>query len=76
MFLQQLINGITIGSTYALVAIGYSMVFGVLELINFANGAVYMLGGYLTLMLYRPGWKFRTILCPGDFADRGHRVLH
>lgn len=52
MFLQQLINGITIGSTYALVAIGYSMVFGVLELINFANGAVYMLGGYLTLMLY------------------------
>ncbi len=52
MFLQQLINGITIGSTYALVAIGYSMVFGVLELINFANGSVYMLGGYLTLMLY------------------------
>ena len=44
MFLQQLINGITIGSTYALVAIGYSMVFGVLELINFANGSVYMLG--------------------------------
>lgn len=52
MFVQQLINGITIGSTYALVAIGYSMVFGVLELINFANGSVYMLGGYLTLMLY------------------------
>lgn len=52
MFLQQLINGLTIGCTYALVAIGYSMVFGVLELVNFANGAVYMLGGYITLMLY------------------------
>ena len=52
MFLQQLVNGITIGSTYALVAIGYSMVFGVLELINFAHGSVYMLGGYFTLMIY------------------------
>ncbi len=52
MFLQQLINGITIGSTYALVAIGYSMVFGVLELINFAHGSVYMLGAYFSLMTY------------------------
>ena len=38
MFLQQLINGLTIGSTYALVAIGFSMVFGVIKLTNFANG--------------------------------------
>ena len=52
MFLQQLVNGITIGSTYALVAIGYSLVFGVLQLINFANGSLYMLGGYLTLVMY------------------------
>lgn len=52
MLLQQLINGITLGCTYALVALGYSMVFSVLELINFANGAFYMLGGYMTLMLY------------------------
>lgn len=52
MFLQQVINGLTIGSTYALVALGYSMVFGVLELVNFANGAVYMLGGFTTLMFY------------------------
>lgn len=52
MLLQQLINGLTIGSTYALVAIGFSMVFGVLELTNFANGSLYMLGAYLTLMLY------------------------
>lgn len=52
MFLQQLVNGITIGSTYALVAIGYSLVFGVLQLINFSNGSVYMLGAYLTLIIY------------------------
>lgn len=52
MFVQQLVNGITIGSTYALVAIGYSMVFGVLELINFAHGSVYMVGAYFTLMIY------------------------
>lgn len=50
MFLQQLVNGLTIGSTYALVAIGFTMVFGVLELTNFANGSFYMLGGYLTLI--------------------------
>lgn len=52
MFLQQLINGLTIGSVYALVAIGYTMVFGVLKLVNFANGSVYMFGGYITLMTY------------------------
>lgn len=52
MFFQQLVNGITIGSTYALVAIGYTMVFGVLELINFANGSLYMMGGYIALMVH------------------------
>ena len=51
VFFQQLINGITIGSTYALVSIGFTMVFGVLELTNFANGSLYMLGAYLSLML-------------------------
>ena len=44
MFLQQIVNGLTIGSVYALVAIGYSLVFGVLRLINFSNGSLYMLG--------------------------------
>lgn len=52
MFLQQLINGITIGSIYALVSIGFTMVFGVLELTNFANGSLYMLGAYISLMLF------------------------
>ena len=52
MFLQQVINGIAIGSTYALVAIGYSLVFGVLKIINFANGSLYMAGAYITLLVY------------------------
>ena len=52
MLLEQVLNGLTIGSTYALVAIGFSMVFGVLELVNFANGSIYMLGAYITLMVY------------------------
>lgn len=52
MFLQQLVNGLMLGSTYALVAIGYSLIFGVLQLVNFATGSMYMLGAYVVLALY------------------------
>ena len=45
-FVQQIINGLTIGSIYALIALGYTMVYGILRLINFAHGDVYMLGAY------------------------------
>ena len=45
-FLQQLINGLSLGAIYALVALGYTMVYGVLRLINFAHGDVYMLGAF------------------------------
>ncbi len=45
-FLQQLLNGATIGSTYALIAIGYTMVYGIIGMINFAHGEVYMIGSY------------------------------
>ncbi len=46
-FIAQLLNGLTIGSFYALVALGYSMVFGVLKLINFAHGDLFTLGAYI-----------------------------
>jgi branched-chain amino acid transport system permease protein len=46
-----LINGLTLGSVYALIALGYTMVYGILELINFAHGEVYMLGAYLGIIL-------------------------
>ena len=52
MLLQQIVNGITIGSTYALVAIGFTMVFGVLELTNFSNSSLYMFGAYITYLCY------------------------
>jgi branched-chain amino acid transport system permease protein len=45
-FLQQLVNGLSLGSIYALIALGYTMVYGVLRLINFAHGDVYMIGAY------------------------------
>ncbi|NKE69667.1 branched-chain amino acid ABC transporter permease [Candidatus Manganitrophus noduliformans] len=50
MFLQQLINGLTLGAVYALVALGYTMVYGILGLINFAHGEIYMIGAYLGII--------------------------
>jgi branched-chain amino acid transport system permease protein len=47
MFFQQLINGLTLGGVYALIAVGYTMVYGIIELINFAHGEIYMLGAYI-----------------------------
>ena len=52
MVIQQTINGITLGCTYSLIAIGYSLVFSVLELVNLANGAFLVMGAYITLMFY------------------------
>jgi len=52
-FLQQLVNGLSLGSIYALIALGYTMVYGVLRLINFAHGDVYMLGAYAGYYLSR-----------------------
>ncbi len=49
--LQQLVNGLTLGSTYALIALGYTMVYGVLRLINFAHGEIYMAGAFIGLMV-------------------------
>lgn len=46
-FLQQLINGLSLGSIYALIALGYTMVYGIINLINFAHGDIYMLGAYI-----------------------------
>lgn len=50
-FVQQLINGLTIGSIYALIALGYTMVYGILKLINFAHGDVYMIGAYAGFLI-------------------------
>ncbi len=51
-FLQQLINGLTIGSLYALVALGYTMVYGVMKLINFAHGDLVAFSAYVGLTIF------------------------
>lgn len=49
--IQQLINGITLGSTYALIALGYTMVYGIVQLINFAHGEIFMFGAFTGLFI-------------------------
>ncbi|MBI3333464.1 MAG: branched-chain amino acid ABC transporter permease [Candidatus Omnitrophica bacterium] len=70
LFLQQFINGLTIGSVYALIALGYTMVYGVIQLINFAHGEVFMVGAYLGLMVLlllppSPGGVLTALLAAG-----------
>jgi len=55
MLAQQLVNGLTLGSTYALVALGFTLVFGILGMINFAHGEIFMLGAYMALLLVTMG---------------------
>ena len=49
-FLQQIINGLALGSIYAMIAIGYTMVYGIIGLINFAHGEIYMLGAFTSIV--------------------------
>ena len=51
-FLQQLINGLTLGAIYGLVAIGYTMVYGIIGMINFAHGEIYMIGAFIALIAF------------------------
>ncbi len=51
VFLQQVVNGLSLGAIYALIALGYTMVYGVVELINFAHGDVYTLGSFFSLAI-------------------------
>jgi branched-chain amino acid transport system permease protein len=56
---QQLVNGLTLGAVYALIALGYAMVYGILQLLNFAHGDVYMVGAFV-------GYGVLTLLAPGN----------
>jgi len=65
MFLQHLFNAITLGSLYGLIAIGYTMVYGILRLINFAHGEVFMLGAYFiffAITLLNLPWGLAAVL--------------
>src|SRR5918996_6458948 len=52
IFVQQLINGLTLGSIYGLIAIGYTMVFGIIGMVNFAHGDVFMLSAFISLIFF------------------------
>jgi len=64
LFLQNLANAIAVGSLYALIAVGYTMVYGILRLINFAHGDIFMMAGYFTffgIAVYHLPWYFACI---------------
>ena len=74
IFLQQLVNGLTLGSVYAIVALGYTMVYGIIQLINFAHGEVVMLGAMIALTVINAllganlGWPPLAILIAGTLV--------
>jgi branched-chain amino acid transport system permease protein len=51
-FLQQLINGVVLGSIFGLIAIGYTMVYGIIGMVNFAHGDIFMIGGFVTIITF------------------------
>src|SRR5258706_6881774 len=55
-FLQQLVNGVTLGAIYGLIAIGYTMVYGIIGMINFAHGEIYMIGAFVTVTSFAVLW--------------------
>ena len=61
-FIQQIINGLSIGSIYALIALGYTMVYGIIKLINFAHGDILMVGAYVGYLCASAGLPFMPAL--------------
>jgi len=80
--LQQLINGLSLGALYALIAVGYTVVYGIIQLINFAHGEIFMIGafGALTAWILIPGeslgiWQLPIMLVVGMIAAVGTSLL-
>ena len=74
MFIQHLFNAVTLGSLYGLIAIGYTMVYGILRLINFAHGEIFMLGAYLifyAITLFKLPWGLAVIVAIAGSAICG-----
>ena len=70
-FVQQLINGLNVGAIYALIALGYTMVYGILRLINFAHGDIYMVGAFAGYFIaLKLGLARSVVGRPGGGADR------
>ena len=67
-FLQQLLNGLSVGSTYALMAVGYTMVYSCLRLINFVHGDIYVFGTFVTLTVWKLGLPVPAAILVGCIA--------
>ena len=69
MFWQQIVNGLAVGLTYALTAIGYTLIFGILRLVNFAHGDIYMVGAFISFSLVAGlGWGILPAFIGGMIA--------
>ena len=75
MFAQQLVNGLMLGGAYALVAIGYTLIFGVLNLLHLAHGEVFMVGAYVGLALALAGFSPWVVLAGAMLAAATLGVL-
>lgn len=82
IFVQQLVNGLTLGSLYALIAVGYTVVYGIVQLINFAHGEVFMIGAFgaltTSLVLFRGQtalWTLPVMILGAVIASVGTAVL-
>jgi branched-chain amino acid transport system permease protein len=81
LFVQQLVNGLTLGGVYALIALGYTLVYGVLQLLNFAHGDVYMVGAFIGFFVMTglggpeaaivPVWVMITLMFVAAMAGAG-----
>jgi branched-subunit amino acid ABC-type transport system permease component len=76
--LQQLINGLTLGAVYGLIAIGYTMVYGIIGMINFAHGDIYMVSAFIAVTVFTMLAGFRDQFNPALAAAgaAGRRAVH
>src|SRR4028119_552574 len=70
LFLQQFLNGLSIGSVYAIFALGYTLVFSILGIINFAHGAIFTLGAYFTYSLAGGAFGFNGLLAKAQLPEQ------
>src|SRR5258708_13147931 len=71
LFLQELVIGVTTGAIYALIALGYTMVYGIIELINFAHGDIFMIGTFVCVSIFAAFGITTSSTAPRGFALLG-----
>ena len=76
-FINYLINGISLGSVYAIIALGYTMVYGIAKMLNFAHGDVIMIGSYVVFVTVSTmGFPPLAGICGPAYIRRGYEVIY